>query len=195
MFLGIERLAFLRSVRFSKKLVLTGLVIFLLFEVGLLGYLSSSKSKLNLPEENSVNLRLEPETGKFKIGEEFFVEILLDTGGYQTDATDVRINYDPQMLQVLKIDEGKLYDSYLAKRFDPKEGAIIVYAVAPEGKVYQGAGVFARLLIKGLKTGTTFLNFDFESGETVDSNVVASKIGRDVLEKVGNCQIEIIQSK
>jgi hypothetical protein len=181
-------------INFSKGAVLVGLFSFLLLEMGILVFLSRGNQRLPKQEEliaGKAILELRPKEGRFKVGEEFSIEVVLDTGNYETDATDFRLSFDPKILSVVRIAEGKIYDSYLAKRIDQVNGEVVINAIAPEAKTFQGRGIFATLFLKGLKPGGSNLNISFLPGSTTDSNVVAAKISKDVLAKVENADLVI----
>lgn len=173
------------------KLILVSLSLILVLESIFLVIMVKRIDKLpkNLPE--MAILSLEPREGSFQISKEFEVKIILDTGGFETDATDVRLKFDPQILAVNKIQEGKVYDNYPAKRIDQQDGTIIINGITSLNKTFKGKGIFASIYFKGLKPGKASLIFEYAPDSTIDSNVVASKIAKDVLGEVGGASLEI----
>ena len=173
------------------KLILVSLSFVLVLESILLVIMVKKidKPPKDLPEMAA--LSFEPEQGSFQISQEFEVKIILNTGSFETDATDVRLKFDPQILAVNKIQEGKIYDSYPAKRIDQQDGTIIINGITSLNKTFKGKGIFASIYFKGLKSGKTSLILEYAPDSTIDSNVVASKIARDVLGGVGGASIEI----
>lgn len=173
------------------KLVLMSLSLILVLESILLVVMVKkiNKPPVNLPK--MAVLSLEPGEGSFQIGQEFEAKIILDTGSFETDATDVRLKFDPQILTVNKIQEGKIYDNYPAKRTDQQDGVIIINGITSLNKTFKGKGIFASIYFKGLKPGKTSLILEYAPNSTIDSNVVASKIAKDVLGEVGGASLEI----
>lgn len=183
-----------RSTGISKRTILVGLLFFLVLEAGLLSFLSKRANKLSdksTSTEGRAILKLQPKEGKFKVGEEFKTEVILDTGNYKTDATDFRLSFDPKVLVAVRIEEGKTYDSYLAKRIDQIRGELIVNAIAPESKTFEGQGVFATVYWRGVKEGQTELKINFIPGVTTDTNVVATEVAKDILGEVENASFKI----
>jgi len=174
----------------SKNIILIILILLLILESFFLVYFYK-KTKEEKKSSKMASLFFEPKEGKFKVGEEFEVKIFVDTGDYQTDATDVRLNFNPQILQVTKITEGKIYDDYPAKRVDLENGVIIINGITSLIKTFKGKDIFAVVTFKGIKPGIANLIFEFEPSSTTDSNVVASGIAKDVLGEVEGASIEI----
>ena len=183
-----------KAARISKRAILVGLLFFLVVEVGILSLLSNRAKKLPNKDalvEGKAVLMLQPKEGKFKIGEEFKTEVVLDTGNYKTDATDFRLSFDPKILSVIKIEEGGIYDSYLTKRIDQTRGELIINAIASESKTFKGQEIFATIYWKGLKKGQAELKINFVPGETIDTNVVATEVSKDILGRVENASFKI----
>ena len=142
-------------------------------------------------EPKSAKIYFEPSLKSYKKGEEFEVKIMVDTGDYETDATDVRFSFNPQVLAVQKIVPGTLYDDYPAKRTDSENGVIIINGITSLTKTFKGEGIFATVVFKGTKPGKANLIFEFTPDSTTDSNVVATKIAKDVLSEVEGASLEI----
>lgn len=130
-------------------------------------------------------LSFSPAQKTVKIGEEFDVELTLDTKGVETSGTDVIINFDPTLVQILNVRPGLLYQEYPVNEIDSTAGKIGFSAVAIPPKAFSGKGTLAYLKLKGLKAGTAALTIEFTRGETTDSNVVQVESGgKDILDKV-----------
>lgn len=143
------------------------------------------------PEKKKAILHLEAENRTLKVGETVEVKVILDTGDYETDATDVWLNYDPKAVMVTKVTEGKIYDSYPAKRIDANKGVVVVNGITSLTKTFKGRDVFAVFTVKALKKGKTGLIIEFTSGSNTDSNVVATKISKDILGEAEGIELEI----
>jgi len=142
-------------------------------------------------QSQGAKIYFEPSLKSYKKGEEFEVKIILDTGNFETDAADVRFGFNPQVLAVQKIIPGTIYDDYPAKRTDLEKEIIIINGITSLSKTFKGKGVFTTVVFKGLKPGKANLIFEFTPDSTTDSNVVATKIAKDVLEEVEGASIEI----
>jgi hypothetical protein len=175
----------------KKNFILISLSLLLVLESVVLIFLAKKVGKSKPNEPKMAVLSLEPAQGSFKVGEEFEVKIILDTGDWETDATDVRLRFPSQILSVGKITEGKIYDDYPAKRIDLENGVIIINGITSLTKTFGGKDVFAIITFKGIKPGPANLIFEFAPSSTTDSNVVATGIAKDVLGEVEGASIEI----
>ena len=137
-------------------------------------------------------LSFSPTQKVIKVGEEFDVGLLLDTKGVETSGTDVIINYDPAVVEVLDVRPGILYQKYPLNEIDALGGKIGFSAVAEPPKTFSGKGALAYLKLKALKAGTATLQIEFTKGATTDSNVVqAQSGGKDILDKIINAYYSV----
>jgi hypothetical protein len=142
--------------------------------------------------ETGALLGFSPAQKIVKVGEEFEVELTLDTKGVATSGTDVIINYDPTAVEVLNVRSGLLYQKYPLNEIDAASGKIGFSGVAEPPKTFSGRGTLAYLKLKALKAGTAALSIQFEKEATTDSNVVrAGSGGEDVLDKVINAYYSV----
>lgn len=117
-------------------------------------------------------------------------EIKLNTGGHQTDGTDVLVNFDPAKIQGIILKKGSLYPEYLYATINNSEGQIKIAAVASPTQSYSGEGVYATFYYRvkaDAPLGSSILKFDFDSNnktKTTDSNVVEKDTASDVLASV-----------
>lgn len=115
----------------------------------------------------------------------------------ETDAADVVINYDPARLEVVESGDlaakaGQIYSNYPVNSNDPTEGKVILAgATDPGTAAFKGLGTFATITFRAKARGQTALSFDYTKGSTVDSNVVDSHEGRDILESVQDLRLTI----
>lgn len=175
----------------KKILIFCGLII-IIFLLALALFWRGKILKSSQPQvKRMATLVLEPKEGSFKAGAEFKVKIIVDTGDYETDATDVRLSYNPQIVSVTKIAEGKIYDNYPAKRIDTVTGVVVINGITGPSNTFKGKDVFATLNLKGLKKGKLILTLEFNPEATNDCNVVATKIAKDVLREVEGGVYEI----
>lgn len=130
------------------------------------------------------------------VGQSFDVDIMLEVP-IETDAADVIFNYDPALLEVVTFGTGAattgtLYPNYPVNSVDSTLGRIVLAgATDPGAKAFTGQGTFATVTFKAKAKGQTTLTFEYTKGSTTDSNVVDSKQGRDILDKVTNLVLSI----
>lgn len=142
--------------------------------------------------EVGARLSFSPAQKVVNVGEEFEVELILDTKGIETSGADVIIGYDPTVIEILGVRPGLLYQKYPVNEVDAVNGKIGFSAVALPPKAFSGRGTLAYLKLKALEAGAANLKIEFEKGETTDSNVVqAQSGGKDILDKVINAYYSI----
>jgi hypothetical protein len=142
--------------------------------------------------ETGALLGFSPAQKTVKVNEDFEVELTLDTKSVATSGTDVIINYDPTLVQILTVRPGLLYQEYPVSEVDAAAGKIGLSGIATPPKTFSGKGTLAYLKVRGLKTGTAIFAIEFTKGETTDSNVVqAGSGGKDILDKVINAYYSI----
>jgi hypothetical protein len=137
-------------------------------------------------QAQAATLSASPVEGPITIGDTFTVEILLDTEGENTDGVDIKyLNFDPDLLEVQEVVSGTLYPSTQVNEFDNTVGTINFAQVTTAKSKYNGSGVLATItfLVKS-KSRKATLDFDFELGNTIDTNVASG--GTDVLTSVEN---------
>lgn len=126
-------------------------------------------------------LFLVPEEGNFRGGEVFKVGVWADTGGLETDAADVELFYDPETLLVLSLKKGDIFDEYPELSFDDEKGTIVIRGVDLPGEAFVGNGMMGEITFKAKAVGKTGVEFNFEVGETTDSNLVQTGTAEDIL--------------
>ena len=142
--------------------------------------------------ETGALLSFSPAQKVVRVGEEFEVELILDTKSVKTSGTDVIINYDPTVVEVLNVRPGLLYQKYPLNEVDAASGKIGFSGIATSPKAFSGKGTLAYLKLKPLKAGVATLGIEFTKDVTTDSNVVqAGSGGKDVLEKVINAYYSV----
>lgn len=135
-------------------------------------------------------LTLSPSQGTINKSCNYTTDILLDTGGNDTEGADVNLNFDPSVISVTNIVEGSVYPDYAAKSYDNTAGTITISAISAIKKPFNGTGKFATVHFTVSPTAvsqSTQLTFDFNSGnksDTTDSNVVQTGTVVDILDSV-----------
>jgi len=129
---------------------------------------------------SAATLSLSPFRSSVTVNEIFSVDILLDTVDAETDGIDIKyLNFDPTLLEVQQVVPGTLYPSTQSNSYDNEVGTINFAQVTSGGSTYNGSGTLATVTFKALSTGKAEVSFDFEEGNTRDTNVASA--GIDVL--------------
>lgn len=130
-----------------------------------------------------------------KVGEDFSTYIVVDTVGQAAHGTGVKINFDPEVLELTSIEAGNIFGDYPVVSFDNNEGKIIVSAISSSVQnAFVGRGVFATLNFKAIKKGGTAIEFDFEPGSTSDSNIAVVTGNGDILKQVNSLLVTITET-
>lgn len=147
----------------------------------------------SMPKESLAagsTLSLFPSTGTFNKDCNFSLEIKVDTGGYETDGTDVILTYDVTRFVANKINNGSIYQDYPGNNIDAQNGKITVSGLSPVGSAYKGSGILATVdftVLENAPTGASQIKFDFDptnKSETTDSNVVERGTMAETLNQV-----------
>src|SRR3989344_1864758 len=138
----------------------------------------------------TATLSLSPASGTFNKGCNFSLNILLNTGGSQTDGTDAILNYDPARFTAVSISNGTIYPEYPGNSIDvPAPGRIVISGLASFTSPFSGQGTLATINFKvkdEAEAAAAQVKFDFnptDKSNTTDSNVV-ERGGGDILNSV-----------
>jgi hypothetical protein len=137
----------------------------------------------------AASLSLSPATKTVEVGESFEVGVVLNTGGSNTDAADVILNYDATKLELVTAALGNLYENRLVTNTSIS-GKVTLRASSSAGSYFSGSGTFATLTFKGKAIGTGAVNFDFTANSTTDCNVAYA--GSDILGSVANGSYTVV---
>jgi hypothetical protein len=132
----------------------------------------------------AASFTVDPEVVSTEAGEEFSVDVSIDTGGKKTDGADLVLKFNAEKLEVLRVDPGVVYSDYPIQ--ETGDGVVKVTGISSQkGPFFEGEGVFATIVFKVLYGGEEFIKVDFEDGSTTDSNVAFHGKGTDILSEVG----------
>jgi len=152
-------------------------------------------------------LSLFPASDRLTINQETDLQILLSTGSYQAAGVDVRLNYDPNTIEVISLSEGSIPEItlYPAKSVDAATGQIIFSGViSTEAIPFSGDNLLlGTIRVKPIAlTGSTALNFEFvgplsadpfDLDRRNDSNLAEfSNQLNDILEQVSNGTYQVV---
>lgn len=103
-----------------------------------------------------VNLFVSPSTGSFVEDSIFDVTITLNTKSLSVNGVDVKVNFDPSKLAVVKPSGGKSIIGVWVEppSFDNSKGVVSYVGVIPNG-VITGSGVIGTITFKVLRSGRT----------------------------------------
>jgi len=108
----------------------------------------------------AANLSLSPATKDVSINQSFDVAVSLDTGGSNTDAADVIINYDANKLTLVTSAPGTLYSEVVENNTNTA-GKVIIRTKTSETNYFTGSGNFATLTFTAKASGTATVSFDW----------------------------------
>lgn len=149
----------------------------------------------NKEETMGASLTLAAEKSQYTVGEQVTIDIFLDAKEL-VDGVDLVINYEPQYLKVEN--ETTFFDArdsifagFPRPEIDTAAGLIRLSAITRPGKNFKGTGKIASLFFEAQEKGETQVNFLFEQGSTVDSNVSSFTEAKDILSKATNVSLKI----
>jgi len=159
-------------------------------------------SLLKVKAFGGASLSLSPNSQSVNVGENFNINIILNTDGKQVDGVDIfYLNYDPNILEVLDADNnasgvqiktGSIFPMYLGNTVDTQRGKVSLSGIiSPGGNAYTGSGTFATVNFKAKDSGTAEAKFDFTPGATQDCNIAEHATGKDVLASVTNAKFTV----
>jgi hypothetical protein len=137
---------------------------------------------------SAATLGISPSSGSFTAGQNFTVNINLDSTGQTVDGVDLfYLKYNPAILEVqdasatasgVQIQAGSLLPQTLTNTVDTANGRIAFSQVTTGGTTYTGSGILATITFKAKANGTASVAFDFTSGSTQDTNVAGGGVDR-----------------
>lgn len=143
-------------------------------------------------QASAASLALSPATGTFNKGCSSNLDIVLDTGGEQTDGTDAILIYDNSRFTANSITSGTLYADYPGNNVDDATGRVTISGLASVSQAFSGKGVLGTVnftVKENAPAGATQIKFDFDPNDktkTTDSNVVQRGTVVDILSSVTN---------
>lgn len=136
---------------------------------------------LDVKAQAAATLALSPSTDSISIGDEFDIEIIVDTDGVDVDGVDAVIDYDNTRLSVVSVTEGTIFSTYPLN--EVSSGTISLSGIDLTTP-FNGTGTLGTIRFRALQEGTADVEFDFTPGSTTDSNVADSITTDDILDSV-----------
>lgn len=151
------------------------------------------------PQRPVAYLYLSPEQGNYKIGDEFAVDVLINTAGSDVNAASAFLSYDKTKMEALSIDvTGSVFDMTAQTKIIPDFGKIKIVLGTPtpgistqKGNKVRMATIHFRALSK-VNPIIENITFDFAKGVPDYSAVfLDDKKGTDILDAVRGAKIII----
>lgn len=138
------------------------------------------------------SLSLTSSSGTFNRSCSYNLDVMVDTGGAETDGTDAILIYDATRFTITSSDitPGTIYPEYPG--LSVEGGKISISGFSSASQSFKGSGKLATLKLtipQTAPTGATQIKFDFDANDktkTSDSNVVERGTIADVLNSVTN---------
>lgn len=157
--------------KIKNKLFVFSLIMVLFFSA-----ISYSSNASLIGDTNNATLSLSPNTGVYKVGNTYAIDILVNTHGQNVVAVAAYLTYNPGLFQVVSIDNtGSVFTTEAENIIDNVNGKVKITSGIPTPGVNTVSGKVATLNIKGLAdTAPSADNFSFifTAGSTIDSNVI-----------------------
>ncbi|OGD56834.1 hypothetical protein A2V71_00970 [Candidatus Berkelbacteria bacterium RBG_13_40_8] len=174
-------------------LIVTGLLIL----SGLFYYFVIKKKIQPSAQVASPSIALSPSSGILTVGQNYYIDIVIDSAGQSISGADVKyLHYPPQFLEARAITDGSVFDMYTGKNIDSVNGTISLSGlIALGGSQRPVSGVMATISFRVLApTSSAALTFDagWTDGvaNTDDTNIAQidlnTGIARDILQVVTN---------
>lgn len=141
-------------------------------------------------------LYLSPERGQYNIGDEFNIDVLVNTAGSDVVATAAYISFNKNVMQVLSIDTiDSAFSMEAEKKIDNDQGKIKITLGQPTPGVKNNSGHIATVRFKANDIVNPFfenINFDFTKGSNLFSTVIIDdKKGTNILYRTQGAKILI----
>lgn len=175
--------------------IIVGTTILFLAAVAI--YLYRSGAIKPRAEGEIVALSIDPSSGTHDLNETFDLNIQLNTAGIVVDGVDLKnLKFDPQILEIQDVDPAAVGTQILVKSSvltqvtlnsaDQASGTVTLSIATPAGASgFSGVETIATVSFKAKNIASaTNVSFDFQLGDTTDTNVMSA--GADVLVAVGS---------
>ncbi|MFH1789975.1 MAG: Ig-like domain-containing protein [bacterium] len=141
---------------------------------------------------------------EFYVGRCFEVGIYLNTGGYNSNAADVEINYDNSVVQVVQNDcsteattvyTDGLFNTYPSAGNEVSSTKLLLSAYNNPGvSTNVSNGLYGHFFLKVLTASSSFnLDFEYTQDLTTDTNLAETDgTGEDILQSVENLTLQLL---
>jgi len=139
-------------------------------------------------------LKLQLKSTKVSLGDNFTIEIQLDTFSQGIVGVDAIINFEPRYLKAFRIDPGPLFPNYPGLYLDNQKGVIKLAGSSNFGQYFSGKGILATLNFEALSEGETTIAFQWEPNSTRETNIVSPQKTDLLVNEPDKLKIKIIPS-
>lgn len=129
---------------------------------------------------------------EYKVGDAIIVDINIFSTK-QVDGADLIISFDPKVLTVKPVTLGTIFSDYPQNTIDATLGKVSISGITAQPGGVKPNGEFGKLNFVVKAAGVAKISFDFTPGQTVDTNLIESGTGKDILETVNELEINIAQ--
>lgn len=152
--------------------------------------------RLILNKSPRATLYISPELKKVQVGEDFSVDIMLNTKGNNVVASSAYLSYNKENLEVLELNlSDSVFDLVAEKKLEPKDGKVKITMGKPTPGVNVNRGKVASIHFKALETNNPSkdnIYFDFTYGSSLYSTAILdNKLGTNILSSVRGSRIHI----
>jgi len=123
----------------------------------------------------------------YEVGEQVAVNILINSAGSPTVASDVVINYPEDLLEFISFTPSIIYESY--QSLPVQNGIIDTTGFSVNGTEALDNALYATLTFETLAAGNADITVDFQAGTTTESNILVGDA--DILVAVNNLSISV----
>ncbi len=114
----------------------------------------------------AATMYLSPATGSHDSGEEFTVDIMIDTGGVDVQTARASLSYDPDIIQVIAVSHSNIFCQFPDSGYevDNTNGQMILTGFCQDehyGTVGD-ADILGRITFKGMSGGSVEVSFNFD---------------------------------
>ena len=151
------------------------------------------------PQKPVAYLYLSPQKGNYKIGEEFSIDVLINTAGSNVVASAAYLSFDKKKIEALSIDiTGSVFDMTAEKEIIANEGKIKITLGKPTPGIvtFKGNAVrMATIRFKAIQAASPYvenISFDFTKGSNLYSTIILDdKKGTNILDATRGARIFI----
>ena len=174
---------------YKRVLMVFAVLILLLVGVVLVRYGNWSSI---FQQKGSGRYFLEFDKAELRTGEEAAMTVYFNAPGEVLDGADVILRFDPSLLVVTSIEEGKYFDQYLRKEIDNTAGNIKVTGFMSSVKASQQPVMLFKAKARAKRAGNAFITFDFQKGLSSKSTLVQKGTSKNILSEVTGSNLTIL---
>lgn len=191
-----RRINFLRAV---VLIILGSFIVLTVLSVLMIFYYSDLSTVFLVmlsPQGPKASLYLDPNVGKYKVGDEFSIDVLIDTKGNDVVVSAAYLSYNKNKMSALEIDTADSVFTIEAEReIIHQEGKIKITLGKPTPGINLSSGKIATIHFSALEPITPQINniyFDFAPNSSRYSTVILdNKLGTNILSSTRGAKIYI----